>query len=73
MDYAKLAIVIWIVASVIIAILGRKSAFKQFGKAANKITSPIWWRAYFFCCAGIGGVIAVGLTYLIRGLALSMA
>lgn len=72
MDYSKLAIIIWIVASTIITILGRKSAFTQFGKAEHKITSPLWWRAYFFCCAGIGGVIAIGLTYLIRGLALSM-
>lgn len=69
MDYAKIAIIIWIITSGIIAILGRKSAFSRFGKADKKITSPIWWRAYFFCCAGIGAVIAMGMTYLIRSLA----
>ncbi|HEV2483179.1 MAG TPA: hypothetical protein VGS79_26115 [Puia sp.] len=69
MDYPKIAIIIWIITSIIIAILGKRSAFTQLGKAANKITSPIWWRAYFLCCAGIGGVIAIGLTYLIRSLA----
>ena len=73
MDYSKIAIIIWIIVSIIIAILGRKTAFSRFGKTDKKITSPIWWRAYFFCCAGIGGVIAIGLTYLIRGLAQSMA
>lgn len=72
MNYPAIAIIIWIVASSIIAILGRKSAFNRFGKADKKITSPIWWRAYFLCCAGIGGVIAIGLTYLIKGLAESM-
>jgi hypothetical protein len=70
MDYAKIAIIIWIIASIIIAILGKGTAFTQFGKAERKITSPIWWRAYFFCCAILGGVIAIGLTYLIRSLAL---
>lgn len=73
MDYAKVAIIIWIVVSSIIAVFGRRSAFKHFSKADTRLTSPIWWRAYFLCCAGIGGVIAIGLTCLIRGLALSMA
>lgn len=72
MDYSKLAIIIWIIVSGFIAILGKKSAFNRFGKADKKITSPIWWRAYFFCCAGLGGVIAIGVTYLIKGLAQSM-
>jgi len=67
MDYAKFAIIFWIIATVIIAIIGKKPILKQFGVPQNK-TSGIEWKGYLFCAMIIGAAISVGITFLLKSL-----
>jgi len=65
MDYAKFSIIVWIVATIILAIVCKRSFFKQFGIPQHKILR-MDWRAYLVCMMMLGGVIAVGLTFFIK-------
>jgi len=65
MDYAKFAIIFWIVATIIIAIAGKKSFLKIFGLPQNKFLK-IDWRAYLFCAMILGAAISIGITSLIK-------
>jgi hypothetical protein len=65
MDYAKFAIIFWIIATVIIAIIGKKSFFKIFGRPENKILR-IDWRAYLFCAMILGAAVSIGITVLVK-------
>lgn len=65
MDYAKFAIVFWIIATIIIAIVGKKAFFKVFEITPNKFVR-VDWRAYLLCAAGIGAAISIGMTFLIK-------
>jgi len=67
MDYAKFAIIFWIIATVIIAIIGKKPILKQFGIPQNKI-SGIAWKGYLFCAMIIGAAISVGITFILKSL-----
>lgn len=67
MDYAKFAIILWIVATVIIAIVSRKAFFKIFGMSKKRIVK-VEWRAYLLCAAGLGAVVSIGITFLIKSL-----
>jgi hypothetical protein len=65
MDYSKFAIIFWIIATIIIAIAGKKAFSKIFGLPQNKYVK-IEWRAYLFCSMILGAVISVGITCLIK-------
>jgi len=65
MDYAKFAIILWIIATIITAIVGKKAFFKVFEITQNKFVK-VDWRAYLLCAAGIGAVISIGITVLIK-------
>ena len=65
MDYAKFAIILWIVATTIIAIAGRKAFFKIFGLPKNKVLK-VEWRAYLLCAAGLGAAVSIGITFLVE-------
>ena len=67
MEYAKFALIFWIIATIIIAIIGKKSIDKQFGMTKNKGLS-FYWRAYLFCSMALGAVISIGITFLIKSL-----
>lgn len=67
MDYAKFAIILWIIATVIIAIGGRKAFFKIFGMPEKKFVK-IEWRAYLFCATALGAVFSMGITFLVKAL-----
>lgn len=67
MDYAKFAIILWIIASVTIAIVGKKSVFRQFGIPQNKIVTLIWF-GYLLCVAILGGAISIGITFLMKSI-----
>lgn len=68
MDYTTFAIILWIIATVIIAIVGRKTFFRIFGMPGNKVVK-VEWRAYLFCSAVVGAVVSVAITCLIRSFA----
>jgi hypothetical protein len=65
MDYAKFAIILWIIATVTIAIVGKKSIFKQFRIAPNQLR---WagWKLVLICAMTIGAAISIGMTLLIK-------
>jgi uncharacterized membrane protein YeaQ/YmgE (transglycosylase-associated protein family) len=65
MDYAKFAIILWIAVTIILAFLGRKSIFRQFGMRQTKPVAPVWLM-YLFCTAIIGAVVSIGVTFLIK-------
>jgi hypothetical protein len=67
MDYAKFAIIFWIIATIIIAIVGKRSIFKQFGIRQNQLR---WagWKMVLFCAMAIGAVISIGITFIIKSL-----
>jgi membrane protease YdiL (CAAX protease family) len=65
MNYAKFAIIFWFIATIIIAIVGRKSFLKTFGLPQNKIVK-IDWRAYLFCAMILGATISIGITFIIK-------
>ena len=65
MDYAEFAIVFWIIATIIIAIVGRKAFFKIFGMPQNK-TLKVDWKAYLVCAMMLGAVISIGITFLMK-------
>jgi hypothetical protein len=67
MDYAKFAIILWIIATIIIAVIGKKSFSKIFGLPQNKALK-IDLRAYLFCAAILGAAISVGVTFLVRSI-----
>ena len=67
MDYSKFAIVFWIIATIVIAIVGKRTILKQLGIPPNKLR---WagWRFVLFCAMAIGAAIAIGITYFIKSL-----
>jgi hypothetical protein len=65
MNYATFAIVLWIIATIIIAIIGKKAFFKIFGLPKNKALK-IELRAYLFCAMILGAAISMGVTFLVR-------
>jgi len=67
MDYATFAIALWIVFSVIVGIVSRRSMSKLFGMPQNKYVK-IEWKGYLFCCMILGAVPAIGITFLIESL-----
>jgi hypothetical protein len=67
MDYAMFAIIVWIIASIIIAIVGRKAFFKIFGLPKNKILK-VELRAYLFCSVLLGAGISLIITFFIKAL-----
>lgn len=67
MDYAKFAIILWIIATIIIAIVGKKAFFKIFGLPQNKILK-VELRGYLFCAGILGAAISLGITFIIKSL-----
>jgi hypothetical protein len=67
MDYAKFAIISWVIATVIIAIVGKRSIFKQFEIPPNKLR---WagWKLVLFCAMALGAAISIGITFLMKSL-----
>ena len=65
MDYAKLAIIIWIISSLVIGILSRKTFFKIFEISQNKYVK-VEWRGYLFCVMILGAAAAVGITLIVK-------
>jgi len=64
MDYPIFAI-LWVIATLLIVLVGRKSIFKIFGMPPSKSVSAIW-RMYLFCCMIIGAAISIGITFIIK-------
>ena len=67
MDYAKFAVILWIIATIIIAIIGKKPIAKEFEIPKNKILK-FDWRGFLFCAMILGAAISVGITFLIKSL-----
>jgi hypothetical protein len=67
MNYATFAIVLWIIATVIIAIIGKRSFSKIFGLPKNKVLK-IELRGYLFCAMILGAAISMGVTFFIRAI-----
>jgi hypothetical protein len=65
MDYAKFSIITFIIATSVIAIIGKKSVFRQFGYPQNKVVSAIW-RAHLAISMALGAAISIGTTLLIK-------
>ncbi len=65
MNYGIFAIILWIIATVIIAIIGKNAFLKTFGIPKNKILK-IDWRAYLVCSMMLGAAISVGITFLVK-------
>lgn len=65
MDYAKFAIIFWIIATVIIAIVSKRSIFKQFEIPQNKLQ---WagWKVVLFCSIALGAVVSIGIIFIIK-------
>jgi hypothetical protein len=68
MNYAIFAIVSWVIATILIAILGRKSLLKVFGMPKNKFLKADW-RGYLVTAMLLGAGISIGITYLIKSFA----
>ena len=64
MEYATFAIICWIIATILVAIVGKKAFFRIFGMPKNKVLK-VELRAYLICSALIGAVISIGITYFI--------
>ena len=67
MDYAIFTIITFIIATIAIAIIAKKSVFRQFGYPQNKVVSAIW-RAHLFISMILGAVVSIGLTFIIKSL-----
>jgi hypothetical protein len=65
MDYAKFAIVFWIIATILIAILGKKSLLEVFGMPKNRFLKADW-RGYLVTAMVLGAAISIGITCLIK-------
>jgi hypothetical protein len=67
MDYAILAIMLWIIFTVVLVIVSRRSMFKQFGKSQKTI---LWggWRIYLFCMMILGAALSFGITFLVKSI-----
>jgi hypothetical protein len=65
MDYPKFAIITFIIATTVIAIIGKKSVFRQFGYPQNKVVSAIW-RAHLAISMVLGAAISIGITILVK-------
>jgi len=65
MDYARFAIIVWIIATIFIAIVGRKPFSKIFGMPQNKVLK-IELRAYLSCSMMLGGAVSMVITSVIR-------
>jgi len=68
MNYVIFAIVSWVVATILIAIVGKKSLLKVFGMPKTKFLKADW-RAYLFTAMVLGAAISIGITYLIKAFA----
>jgi len=68
MNYAIFAIVLWIIATVTIAIVGKRSILKQFGKPQKKLRW-VSWRAYLFIAMMLGAAVSIGVTCLVKSFA----
>ena len=68
MNYAIFAIVSWAVATVIIAIAGRKALLKVFGMPNNRFLKADW-RGYLVTAMILGAAIAAGITCLVKSFA----
>jgi hypothetical protein len=68
MNYAIFAIVSWVVATVTIAIVGKRSILKQFGKPQKKLRW-VSWRAYLFIAMMLGAAVSIGITCLVKSFA----
>jgi len=68
MYYGTFAIILWVIATVIIAIIGKNAFFKIFGLPKNKILK-VDWKAYLVCSMVLGAAISVGVTFLIKSIA----
>jgi len=65
MDHAKFAIILWIIATIIVAIVGRKAFFKIFGLPKNKVLK-VDVRAYLLCAALLGAAISLVIMFFIK-------
>ena len=65
MDYATFTIITFIIATTVIAIIAKKSVFKQFGYPQNKVVSAIW-RAHLAISMALGAVVSIGITFMIK-------
>jgi hypothetical protein len=65
MDYAKFAIIVWILFTIVIAIIAKKPIFKQFGIPQDK-WRRMDWRAYLFMAMILGAFISAGITFLLK-------
>jgi len=65
MDYAKFAIITWLIATIVVAIISKKSIFRQFGYPQNKVVSAIW-KAHLLCSMILGAAISIGITFVIK-------
>jgi TRAP-type mannitol/chloroaromatic compound transport system permease small subunit len=68
MNYAIFAIVSWVIATILIAIVGKKSLLKVFGMPKNKFLKADW-RGYLVTAMFLGAAISIGITYLIKSFA----
>jgi len=67
MDYAIFAIIFWILATIIIAIVGKKPFTKIFGLPKNKVLK-VDLRGYLLCATILGAAISIGITFLVKAL-----
>ena len=68
MNYAIFAILSWVVATILIAIVGKKSLLKVFGMPKNKFLKADW-RGYLVTAMFLGAVVSIGITCLIKSFA----
>jgi hypothetical protein len=65
MNYAIFAIVSWVVATILIAVVGRKSLLKVFGMPKNRFLKADW-RGYLVTAMLLGAAVSVGITCLVK-------
>jgi hypothetical protein len=68
MNYVIFAIVSWVIATILIAIVGRKSLLKVFGMPKNKFLKADW-RGYLVTAMLLGAAISIGITCLMKAFA----
>jgi hypothetical protein len=68
MNYAIFAIVSWVIVTILIAIVGKKSLLKVFGMPKNRFLKADW-RGYLVTAMIFGAAISIGITCLIKSFA----
>ena len=68
MNYVIFAFVSWVVATILIAIVGKKSLLTVFGRPKTKFLKADW-RGYLFTAMVLGAAISIGITCLIKSFA----